>query len=233
MVAAGREEADNNVTPRAPLGQERGMPTTNPRRERMVRFAATVLASQPRCSAVEPMAREILLLDFWSPNCGPCLQMKPTIRIFEQAKYPIRQIDTTREPMLARQHGVERIPCFVMLVDNQEVDRKVGSISSEELQEMFARAKTIAEDARTRPRPIARNESAWSNRTVARGNVVRYRSQAETADSTVPVAPAKRSQSANARQAAGRDRSAARGRSQEPCLRHGNDHRLPRAARRW
>jgi S1-C subfamily serine protease len=33
-----------------------------------------------------------------------------------------------------------------MLVDNQEVERKVGAISSEQLQEMFARAKTIAEE---------------------------------------------------------------------------------------
>ena len=33
---------------------------------------------------------------------------------------------------------------------------------------MFARAKTIAEERCTRPRPIAGNESAWSSRTVAR-----------------------------------------------------------------
>jgi S1-C subfamily serine protease len=89
---------------------------------------------------------DILLLDFWSPSCGPCLQMKPTIHSFERAGYPIRQIDTSRDPVLTRQYGVERIPCFVMLVDNQEVERKVGAVSGEELQAMFGRAKRIVED---------------------------------------------------------------------------------------
>jgi thiol-disulfide isomerase/thioredoxin len=89
---------------------------------------------------------EIMLLDFWSPSCGPCLQMKPTIHNFERAGYPIQQVDTSRDPVLTRQYGVERIPCFVMLVDNQEVERKVGAISGEELQAMFARAKQIVED---------------------------------------------------------------------------------------
>jgi S1-C subfamily serine protease len=77
--------------------------------------------------------------------------MKPTIRSLEQARYPIRQVDTSRDAMLARQYGVERIPCFVMLVDGQEVERKVGPMTSEELQAMFGRAKSMAEErARTR-----------------------------------------------------------------------------------
>ena len=140
------------------------------------------------------VAHEILLLDFWSPNCGPCLQMKPTIHAFEQAKYPIRQIDTSREPMVARQHGVERIPCFVMLVDNQEVERKVGAISSEELQEMFARAKTIAED-RSRGRgqsPETRVPGATGPSPAVMLSAAEVR---ETADS-VPVSN-EESQSAN------------------------------------
>jgi thioredoxin-like negative regulator of GroEL len=100
-------------------------------------FAAILLG-------VPAAGSEILLLDFWSPSCGPCLQMKPTIRSLEQARYPIRQVDTSRDAMLARQYGVERIPCFVMLVDGQEVERKVGPMTSEELQAMFGRAKSIA-----------------------------------------------------------------------------------------
>jgi S1-C subfamily serine protease len=129
---------------------------------------------------------EILLLDFWSPSCGPCMQMKPTIRAFEQAKYPIRQVDTSREQVLARQYGVERIPCFVMLIDNQEVERKVGAISSDELQEMFARAKTIVEQ-RSRGRgqtPEARVPGAAGPSPAA---MLESSGVRETADS-VPIA---------------------------------------------
>ena len=160
----------------------------------MVRFAATVLALAATMLGSRAVGAEILLLDFWSPNCGPCLQMKPTIQVFEQAKYPIRQIDTSREPMLARQHGVERIPCFVMLVDNQEVDRKVGAISSEELQEMFARAKTTAEE-RSRGRgqsPETRVPGATGPSPAAMLSAAEVR---ETADS-VPV-ETENSQTAN------------------------------------
>jgi S1-C subfamily serine protease len=129
---------------------------------------------------------EILLLDFWSPSCGPCMQMKPTIQAFEQAKYPIRQVDTSREPMLARQYGVERIPCFVMLVDNQEVERKVGAIGSEQLQQMFGRAKTIvAERSRGRGQtPETRVPGAAGPSPAA---MLRNPDVRETADS-VPLA---------------------------------------------
>ena len=112
----------------------------------MVRFAATALAFALTMLACRADGAEILLLDFWSPQCGPCLQMKPTIRNFEQAGYPIRQVDVTRDVVLARQYGVEKIPCFVMLVDNQEVEREVGFTSGERLQEMFARAKKVVQD---------------------------------------------------------------------------------------
>ncbi len=108
----------------------------------MVRFAAALtLAISLLGTAVH--GSEIMLLDFWSPSCGPCMQMKPVIQALETARYPIRQIDTSRDWQLARQFNVERIPCFVMLVDGKEVDRVVGYTSSEQLQEMFEKAKDI------------------------------------------------------------------------------------------
>jgi thiol-disulfide isomerase/thioredoxin len=88
-------------------------------------------------------AADILLLDFWSPQCGPCMQMKPTVHAFEQANYPIQQIDTTRDSEMSRRYNVSQIPCFVMLVDGQEVEREIGPASSERLQQMFQKAKDI------------------------------------------------------------------------------------------
>jgi hypothetical protein len=68
------------------------------------------------------------------------MQMKPVMQSFEQAGYPIRQVDTTRDSQLARQYNVTQIPCFVMLVNGQEFDRQVGATSSESIQQMFKRA---------------------------------------------------------------------------------------------
>jgi S1-C subfamily serine protease len=69
------------------------------------------------------------------------MQMKPTVRAFVSAGYPIREVDVTRETDLARQHNVSGIPCFVMLVDGQEVDRVVGATTGQRLEQMFKRAQ--------------------------------------------------------------------------------------------
>src|SRR5215813_11618169 len=107
------------------------MPTTNPRRERMVRFKAAAIAVAVSLICATANAQKLQLLDFWSPQCGPCMQMKPVMHSFEQAGYPIRPVDTTRDSQLARQFNVTQIPCFVMLIDGQEFERQVGATSSE------------------------------------------------------------------------------------------------------
>jgi len=117
----------------------------------MVRFAAAALSLATLSLIGRAHGAEVLLLDFWSPSCGPCMQMKPTIGNFKNAGYPIREVDTTREADMARRFNVHKIPCFVMLVDGQEVDRQVGFTGAERLQQMYARAhEIIAQQARVR-----------------------------------------------------------------------------------
>jgi thiol-disulfide isomerase/thioredoxin len=109
----------------------------------MVRFAAAALALAATLHGILARGNELVLLDFWSPTCGPCIQMKPTVQSLINARYPIRQVDVSREPELARQYAVTGIPCFVMLVDGQEVDRVVGATSSERLVQMFDRGRSV------------------------------------------------------------------------------------------
>ncbi len=47
----------------------------------MVRFAAAALALAVTSFGLSAYGAEsqILLLDFWSPQCGPCMSMKPTM----------------------------------------------------------------------------------------------------------------------------------------------------------
>jgi thiol-disulfide isomerase/thioredoxin len=109
----------------------------------MVRFAAAALALATCVLGISAQGAEIVLLDFWSPTCPPCMQMKPTVQGFVRAGYPIREVDVTRDVQLAQQHKVGSIPCFVMLVDGQEVDRVVGATTGARLQEMFKRAQDV------------------------------------------------------------------------------------------
>ena len=118
----------------------------------MVRFAAAAVALAVSLLTVPAHGNEIVLLDFWSSSCGPCIEMKPTVRNFVDAGYPIREVDVSREPQLARDHKVDRIPCFVMLVGGQEVDRVVGFTSGERLQQMFKRAREVEQQLAERIR---------------------------------------------------------------------------------
>ena len=107
----------------------------------MVRDKVAAIALAALLIGATADAQELQLLDFWSPQCGPCMQMKPIMHSYEQAGYPIRQVDTTRESQLARQYNVTSIPCFVMLVNGQETERQVGAMSSGDVHQMFERGK--------------------------------------------------------------------------------------------
>ena len=72
----------------------------------MVRFATAAIALAASLIGVTASAQQIQLLDFWSPQCGPCMQMKPIMHSLEQAGYPIREVDTTRDAQLSQQYGV-------------------------------------------------------------------------------------------------------------------------------
>jgi thiol-disulfide isomerase/thioredoxin len=108
----------------------------------MVKFAIAALIVA--LTAIEPaLAGGVQLLDFTSPQCGPCQSMVPLVHSLEAAGYPIRKIDTTQDLATAQQYGVTRIPCFVMLVDGRETERVVGAQSQDALVAMFQRATQL------------------------------------------------------------------------------------------
>ena len=157
----------------------------------MVRVQAAAIALAASLIGATASGQQLQLLDFWSRQCGPCMQMKPIIHSFEQAGYPIRQIDTTRESQLARQYNVTQIPCFVMLVDGQEFERQVGANSTESIQQMFERAKDeVRRRIGTRnqspdPQPTARREMPPNN--AAAGPAQQPEDKVWPPKSSVPV----------------------------------------------
>ena len=87
---------------------------------------------------------EMVLLDFNAPWCGPCRQMKPVVQQLKSAGYPVKEINIDNDRPLADKYGVSGIPCFVLLVDGQEVDRTEGVASAEHLVQMFDKARGTA-----------------------------------------------------------------------------------------
>jgi len=81
------------------------------------------------------------LLDFTAEWCGPCRQMAPIVDALAAQGAPIRKVNLDQERALAARYNVTAIPCFVMVVDGQEVDRVVGGATRSRLEQMLSLAK--------------------------------------------------------------------------------------------
>lgn len=96
-------------------------------------FAALVLFCPLCCFG------ETVLLDFSSPTCGPCQQMRPVVHRLATDGIPVREIDITRQPQLAAQYRVTQVPTFIVAIDGRPVEQTVGYTSYEQLHSMVRR----------------------------------------------------------------------------------------------
>jgi thiol-disulfide isomerase/thioredoxin len=97
-----------------------------------------------------------VLIDFYADWCAPCRGMDPVVKQLAAQGYPIRQVNIDHDRALASRFNVDRIPCFVMLVDGREVARTVGPTSPERLVEM-CRLATAGRGAAPQPALLVQN----------------------------------------------------------------------------
>jgi len=78
-----------------------------------------------------------VVVDFWAPWCGPCLQMAPS---FEEASMAMSlqaqyiKVNTQEEQTLGAQYSIESIPTLIIFKNAKEVDRVSGALSTSRLQ---------------------------------------------------------------------------------------------------
>ena len=85
-----------------------------------------------------------VLVDFWGPQCAPCLALMPQVERLEEkfdGKIKISKIDASKNRRLCLNLKVLGLPTFLLYKNGREVDRLTGN--SLKIDEIEASVKKI------------------------------------------------------------------------------------------
>ena len=102
----------------------------------MAGYATPVELTDQDVSLVLREADLPLMLDFYSPSCGPCRTLAPVIdRLARQffGRAIIAKIDTSTNPLSAGQYAIRGVPTLIFFKKGQVVDQVVGGLPEDAL----------------------------------------------------------------------------------------------------
>lgn len=79
-----------------------------------------------------------VLIDFWATWCGPCRVLSPTVDEIAteyEGKAVVAKCNVDDAEDLAGEFSVRNIPTLIFIKDGVMVDRMVGLVSKEQIQE--------------------------------------------------------------------------------------------------
>ncbi len=95
-----------------------------------------------RADVLEPSMRQLVLVDFWAPWCGPCKQLAPVIERLVAAtggKAKLVKMNIDAEPDVADQLGIKSIPAVVAFQRGRPVDGFVGALPDSQIKGFLER----------------------------------------------------------------------------------------------
>jgi len=85
-------------------------------------------------------ASKPVMVDFFSPTCGPCRMLSPVIDSMARKFYDrviIAKIDTSRNQTAASQYKIRGVPTLLFFKNGQLVDQVTGALPEQELASLL------------------------------------------------------------------------------------------------
>jgi thioredoxin 2 len=81
-------------------------------------------------------ASKPVMVDFFSPTCGPCRMLAPTVDTVARKFYGriiIAKLDTSRNQITAAQYRIKGVPTLLFFQQGKLVDQVTGALPEQEL----------------------------------------------------------------------------------------------------
>ncbi len=81
-----------------------------------------------------------VFVDFYATWCGPCKMMSPILEQLSEEKQDVKfaKIDVDDAERLAILYGISSIPCMILFKNGEEVDRVVGAVPKQKLEQVVS-----------------------------------------------------------------------------------------------
>ena len=76
-----------------------------------------------------------VLVDFYADWCGPCQRLTSVLEKLENIT--VLKVNVDLYPEIARKYGIMSIPTLILFSNKEEVKKKIGFTSLEEINEML------------------------------------------------------------------------------------------------
>jgi thioredoxin 1 len=115
------------------------------------------LDSQEQVEAIMQPGGGAVVIDFWSPTCGPCLAMAQDFADvaaqFERGEVRFCKLDTAAHPELAEPFKIRAVPTILFVHDGKILDGAVGRLGAKALGE---KSEWLLGKARRKPGLLGR-----------------------------------------------------------------------------
>lgn len=91
---------------------------------------------------------EIVIVDFWAPWCGPCIQFAPIFEMVSE-EYPdvvFAKVNTEEQQTLSAQYGIQSIPTIMVVRDGIILLNQAGSLPEEAFEKLITHVKELDMD---------------------------------------------------------------------------------------